>query len=61
MKKPKCRTSYIIYYLLVFKTGSGARVGKEENKNKLLNNKRKNRKKVVFLFNLKYESQVSFS
>ena len=32
MKNPKCRTGYIIYYLLVFKKGSGARVGREEDK-----------------------------
>ena len=32
MKKPKCRTGYILYYLLVFKKGSGARLSMEENK-----------------------------
>ena len=32
MKKPKCRTGYILYYLLVFKKGSGKRLSMEENK-----------------------------
>ena len=37
MKKPNCRTGYILYYLLVFKKGSGARLSMEENKSVFVN------------------------